>query len=477
MQAEGLSHSVEMACRRYRDRVATWQVDGQPVSFASYFATIIAFAEQLEAAGVGPGTRVSIAFQDGIAGRMLVLALLRLGATVLPTLAAHRGIEVDLTLVQRDDVDVRGEKLVVTPAWIRSPTRRVPIAAGGKLVKATSGTTGVPKLRVLDDVALAVRLGRSLELRGPPGGAVFIGYSPSSSPGFNIGTRALLSGAAQLNQPQAAEGWLQAMIRHHVTLACLPPGSFAELVAVAETRGALGLRLQEIRVGGGQLPPTLAIRGEALFGCPVINTYGSNETGSIAHHRPALSDGEPGIVGHAYPDLALRFLDEAGAEIDKATGGALSIRMPPALWVRDYPSGQPLCDAEGWQETGDIGRILPDGRLQLLGRRSDMLNIGGDKFAPVRIEAMAAGFPGLEQIAVFLAPADTGMERVGLAVVAGEDFDATGFLAHIAGKLGARFPLVLRQLDRLPMTEAGKTDRAALTRGLQDETRNQKETR
>lgn len=476
MQAQGLSFAVEAACRRYRDRVATWQVDGQPVSFASYFATIIAFAERLQAAGVGPGSAVSVAFRDGIAGRMLTFALLRLGATVLPNLAAHPNIPCDLRLVDQPDPAGRGPELLVTSDWIRTPSRLVPVAGGGRMVKATSGTTGLPKLRVVDEIGLEVRLNRSSDQRGQADGVVFIGYSPGSSPGFNIGVQALLAGAAQLNQPATPPEWLQAMIRHRAVQAFLPPGSFEHLLEVAEVTGIGPLRLQEIRVGGGALSPALALRGEDLFGCPVVNTYGSSETGSIAHHRPALSDGLPGIVGRVYGDLRLRFLDKAGAEADPATGGLLAVKLPPELWVCDYPSGQALCDAEGWQVTGDLARLLPGDRLQLLGRVSDALNIGGDKIAPVRIEALATGFPGLQQIAVFRVPTEGGSDQVGLAVVATEGFDAASFLAHLAGKLGPRYPLVLRRLDRLPMTEAGKIDRAALTKGYQDETRNQKET-
>lgn len=476
MQGQGISFEVEAACSRYRDRVATWQADGAPVSFASYFATIIAFAERLQAARVGSGSAVSVAFQDGIAGRMLVLALLRLGATVLPNLAAHPDIPCDLRLVQRPDPAGRGAELVVTPDWICSPTRLVPVAGGGRMVKSTSGTTGVPKLRVVDEIGLATRLKRSAKLRGRAGGAVFIGYNPASSPGFSTGMRALLAGAAQANQPATAREWLAAMIRHQAMLACLPPGSFEQLLAVAEAEGTEGLRLEEIRVGGGALSPGDAQRGEALFGCPVVNTYGSNETGSIAHHRPALSDGMLGIVGRVYPDMTLRFVDDSGIETNPETGGALWIKLPPDLWVRDYPSGQPLCDVDGWQATGDLARLLPDGRLQLLGRVSDALNIGGDKIAPVLLEVLTAGFPGLDQIAVFRAPSESGTDQVGLAVVAGDGFDAVEFLAHMAAKLGPRYPLALRRLDRLPMTEAGKIDRAALTRAHQDETRNQKET-
>ena len=476
MQGQGLSVEVEATCGRYRDRVATWQADGSPVSFASYFGTIIAFAERLQSAGVGPGSRVSIAFLDGIAGRMLALALLRLGATVLPNLAAFAEIACDLRLVQRPDPAGLGPELQVTPDWIQRPSRLVPVAGDGRMVKVTSGTTGLPKLRVLDEIGLATKLNRSSELRGHVGGAVFIGYNPGSTPGFNTGMRALLAGAAQVNQPATAPEWLAAMIGHGATLVCMPPGSFAQLLAVAEVRGTEGLRLEEIRVGGGALSPRDAQRGEAVFGCPVVNTYGSSETGSIAHHRPALSDGVPGIVGRVYPDMTLRFVDDAGDETDPATGGELSIKLPPALWVRDYPSGQALCDAEGWQDTGDLARLLPDGRLQLLGRVSDALNVGGDKIAPVRIEALTTGLPGLTQIAVFRAPTESGSDQVGLAVVAGDGFDADAFLAHLAGKLGPRYPLVLQMLDQLPMSAAGKIDRAALTRRHQDETRNQRET-
>lgn len=476
MQGRGLSFEIEAACRHYRDRIATWQADGTSVSFASYFGTIIAFAECLEAAGVRPGSAVSIGFQDGIAGRMLVLALLRLGATVLPNLAAHPDVPCDLRLVQTPDPGGRGQEIMVTPDWIRTPSRLVPVAGGGRLVKATSGTTGVPKLRMIDEVGLAVRLNRSSKQRGSAEGVVFIGYSPGSSPGFNFGVRALLAGAAQVNQPATARDWLAAMIRHEVTLACLPPGSFEQLLEVAEVGGTGPLRLKEIRVGGGALSPALAQRGEAVFGCPLVNTYGSNETGSIAHHRPALSDGMPGIVGRVYGDMVLRFVDDAGAENDPATGGALWIKLPPTLWVRDYPSGQPLCDVEGWQATGDLARLLPDGRLQLLGRISDALNIGGDKIAPGRIEALAVGFPGLREFAVFRAATESGTDQVGLAVVAGAGFNAEDFLAHLAAKLGPRYPLLLRRLDRLPMTEAGKIDRAALVDHHQDQTRNQRET-
>lgn len=464
MPKDGLSALIEAACRLHRNRVATWQADGAPVSFASYFGTIIAFAERLQDEGVGAGTRVSVAIADGIAGRMLVLALLRLGATVLPDLALLPGVEADLRLAQAPDPARPERSLTVTPDWIRSPTRLVPIAGGGRLVKTTSGTTGLPKLRMVDEVGLATILGRSDTLRGQATGTVYIGYSPSSSPGINIGIRTLLSGAAQVLQPAATEDWLQAIIAHQARLACLPPGSFAELLSVVEERGTDGVQLQEIRVGGGQLSPALALRGEALFGCPVVNTYGSNETGSIAHHRPALSDGVPGIVGQVYPDLALRFVDEAGVESDPATGGRLLLKLPQEIWVRDYPSGQPLCDAQGWQDTGDLARCLPDGRLQLLGRVSDLLNIGGDKIAPVRIEVMAAGFPGLEQIAAFPAMSEMGMEQVGLAVVAGAGFQADAFLAHMAERLGPRRAPVLAVLASLPMTPAGKIDRPALTR-------------
>ena len=193
----------------------------------------------------------------------------------------------------------------------------------------------------------------------------------------------------------------------------------------------------------------------------MFNTYGSNETGSIAHHRPSLTPEVPGCVGRIYDDLEVRFLDETGRP--GATEGELSLRPPAEGMPTDYPSGAPLCDSEGWVATGDLGRILPGGTFVLLGRKSEFLNIGGAKRAPSLFENLLRGFPGLVDIAAFRAPQGDGMDHVGLALVVATGFDAAAFQRFAADRLGPLFPFATRLVDQVPFTEAGKVDRKRLT--------------
>ena len=131
-------------------------------------------------------------------------------------------------------------------------------------------------------------------------------------------------------------------------------------------------------------------------------------------------------MGEPYPDFGYRFTDDSGAAADPATGGELWLRVPLEIRVTDYPSGRSLTDAEGWVATGDICRRLGDGALQFLGRRAEFLNIEGNKRAPQWFEAALHGRPGVADVAAFR----------------------------------------LLAVEAIPVTAAGKTDRARLSQAF-----------
>jgi acyl-coenzyme A synthetase/AMP-(fatty) acid ligase len=459
-----LSAAFEAACRRHNQATAMVEPSGAPVSFAGLFFTTIAFAERLQAAGVGPGSLIAVQIADPIAGLALRLALLRLGATVLtvPRGFPAEGLPGPLRhLVPAQAATGAPDEIPVAPDWLRPPQVILPVAGTGALVKSTSGTTGLPKLRHFTEGALLARVRRGMALRGAAEGPVLVGYGPASSPGFNYALRTILAGQPQLSPLATPEATLSAMDRLGVTTAYASPYNFQRLFEAARASGLRPRALSRILVGGGSLSPDLAARAEALFGAEVFNTYGSNETSSIAHHRPSLTPDQPGLVGPIYPDIGVRFLDETGTP--GAVEGELSLRPPPGHLPTDYPSGRPLTDAEGWIATGDLGHLTPDGAFVLTGRKSELLNIGGAKKAPSVFETALSGFPGLAGIAAFRAPQAGGMDHVGLAVVPGEGFDATAFRAFAETRLGPLYPSEIVVLDHLPVTEAGKIDRKRLT--------------
>lgn len=438
---------------------------GGVVSFANFFFTLLAFAEELEARGVRPGQTVAIRVTDRIAGTALKLAAMRLGARAL-VLLGEPGADaslppLDWQVLAPGAAPGNARDIVFDAGWIRSPRRAVPIQGAGGLVKASSGTTGRPKLSFASDACLAARLARSGRERGLSGGPALIGYAPTSSPGTNMILRLLLDGALQLHLDGAPAAALAEAERHGATSLLAPPGSFRRLFDAAEAGAPRPRALRRIVLGGGGVAPEFARRAEALFGCEVINSYGSSETGAIAHSRPAET--APGIVGRPYDDLTLRFTAEDGSPADPATGGELWLRPPAALLVAELDSGRPLADAAGWVTTGDIARLLPDGRLQLLGRRAEFLNLGGDKRAPADFEEIARACPGVADVLAFRAPAAEGHDEVGLAVVPAPDFQMEGFCRHMAAALGPGAPFHVALLGQLPVTAAGKADRRGLT--------------
>lgn len=463
-----LSDTFEQTCRRYANRVAMLDPTGQPVSFANLFFTVIAFAEALQDNGVRPGDLVSVHVADPIAGNALKLALLRIGATAIGALprAGHpSGVVADWHLVQADaktPSPPAENDIVVGRDWIRSPRRPVPVTPGGKLVRSTSGTTGLPKLRLMTDEGLLARAQRGSDWRGQPDGPVFIGYGAGSGPFFNHMVRALLVGVTQLHPFADESAALLAMDRQGVTLALVPPASFRRLLAAVEAGAPCPKSLNRIMVGGGEVSPALAARAEELFGAEVFLSYGSSETGAIAHARPAEMPDLSGRVGRPYPDFDLRFADEAGATVDPATGGELWLRVPEDIRVTEFPTGAPLVDAEGWVATGDLCRLLPDGCLQLIGRRSELLNIGGNKRAPQLFEDLVRGFPGLSEVAAFRLPEPGGGDRLGLATVAGPGFDQGALAAFLSERLGPRYPFQIVPVAAIPVTPTGKTDRKRL---------------
>jgi long-chain acyl-CoA synthetase len=203
--AKRFSEAFEDSCRAHAPRVAMRDPAGGPVSFENLFFTVIAFAEALQDHGVAAGDLVSVHVTDPIAGSALKLALLRIGAIAIgPVPREPVGFTVDWHLVTAGSAAPGPGEISVGRDWIRSPRRAVPLTPGGAMVRMTSGTTGVPKLRLISDAGLLARALRGQDLRGRLDGPVFIGYAPGSSPFFNYMARAILGGVLQLH-PAADE--------------------------------------------------------------------------------------------------------------------------------------------------------------------------------------------------------------------------------------------------------------------------------
>ena len=113
--------------------------------------------------------------------------------------------------------------------------------------------------------------------------------------------------------------------------------------------------------------------------------------------------------------------------------------------------------------TGDLARWLPDGNIEYLGRKDDQVKIRGYRIELGEIESVL-NESGLVQQGVVLAKADShGNKRLVGYVVPKGDFDKQKIQNYLGTKLPEYMvPAIWVELESIPLTPNGKTDRKAL---------------
>jgi acyl-coenzyme A synthetase/AMP-(fatty) acid ligase len=181
------------------------------------------------------------------------------------------------------------------------------------------------------------------------------------------------------------------------------------------------------------LAPELAAACEAGWDTPVLEIYGATEIGSIASRRTTT-----GEAWTLYDGVGLR---PAGEDT--------------LVDVPGMPAPVPLADAVEFR---------PDGGFRLIGRRADMVKLGGKRASLASLNRLLLQVPGVED-GVFAAPADLdsnpAARLVVYAVAPGQS--AAGILAALRGQMDPVFlPRRVLRVAALPRNAMGKLTRAAL---------------
>ncbi|MFC6300510.1 amino acid adenylation domain-containing protein [Pseudomonas sp. CCM 7893] len=112
--------------------------------------------------------------------------------------------------------------------------------------------------------------------------------------------------------------------------------------------------------------------------------------------------------------------------------------------------------------TGDVGRYLPDGTIEYLGRNDDQVKIRGLRIELGEIQACLTAYPQVNE-AVVLAREDVPGDKRLVAYYTGVKAEIERLRAHLLEQLpDYMVPAVFVHLDALPLTPNGKLDRKAL---------------
>jgi acyl-coenzyme A synthetase/AMP-(fatty) acid ligase len=198
--------------------------------------------------------------------------------------------------------------------------------------------------------------------------------------GLNTLLYALFSGALlAVPASRDPDAVAECLAQHRVTLLPTSPTFLNLLLAggAAARHDLSALRI--ITYGTEQMPAGLLARVRAAFpNARLLQTFGTSETGIVRTDSP---DSESTWLRFDDPAIEHRVVD-----------GELWLRSKTqALGYLNAPMDR--FTADGWFRTGDQVETAPDGRLRVLGRETELVNVGGEKVWPAEVESVLLESP------------------------------------------------------------------------------------
>lgn len=340
-----------------------------------------------------------------------------------------------------------------------------PLPEGTALLKLTSGTTGEPRAVAVAGAALeagARQIASTMGIEAADRNLVAIPLVHSYGFDNVVLLLATLGCPAVLVHdltPRSLFG------RGRAARATVFPAVPFLLDVLSRAPSAAGARWPELRLvisAGAPLPIETRERFAARFGLRPRTFYGATECGGIAFDRAAGEELPEGCVGSALDGVAIELLD-----VDAEGAGRVRVRSASAAsgyLPEEGEDGDTVLE-RGTFLTADVGRLDDRGRLHLLGRVGDVINVAGRKVYPAEVERVIRRIEGVREVAVVAVERSAVAEGLRAIVVARLGIDRASILRACEAELARyKVPRSIELRDELPRTTRGKLDRRRLGR-------------
>jgi O-succinylbenzoic acid--CoA ligase len=418
--------------------------DGAATSFAELEAEATWVARRLAAQGVRREASVALTMPAGRELVVLIHALTKLGAVLVP-------LSPRLTDSERQAVlaEVRPVLELTDAGELTQTEADLPLLGEHDMDDLhcrilTGGSTGVPK---------PVGLTYGNQLWSAVGSAFNIGVQPddcwlccmplSHIGGLAIVMRSVIYGTAVgLHDGFDVDRVAATLENGEASVASLVSTMLIRLLdAGADLSGP-----RAILIGGGPVPDD--VLAEALGrGARVVQTYGLTEACSQ--------------VTTLEPDDAERKIGSAGRPLLTT-----HLRIEEGEILVQGPTVAPgAADSDGWLHTGDLGRIDDEGFLYVEDRIDDVIVSGGENIVPAEVEQVLLRHPEVADAAVIGREDPEWQQAVTAVVVLHGDADlpAEELRRHCAAELaGYKVPKRIEIASALPRSPSGKLLRRAL---------------
>jgi acetyl-CoA synthetase len=484
---------------RENDRTALVIVEANGTAASYTFAELVDRSDRLGAwlrdQGVRAGDAVVLMLGNQVELWSTMLALIKLGAVMIPTTSAVTPAELrdrigrgraGLVICNPGDVakvqSVGGVRAVLTSEDLRAaeefPATPLPHPMNASqdrlLLYFTSGTTSRPKLVEHTHVSYPVGHLTSMAWLGLEPGDVHLNIS---SPGWAKHAYSMFFAPWLAEATVVAFNYerfdpvplLDVLATHGVTTFCAPPTVWRMLIKADLGRGPGTLR--ELLSAGEPLNAEVVERIRAAWGRTIREGYGQTETTIVVGNMPGAVV-RPGSMGRSLPGAGVVLVDPATGEPHPSEGEiCLDLSRSPLGLMTGYQDDE-LRNAEamagGYYHTGDLASADAEGYLTFIGRVDDVFKSSDYKVSPFELESVLLEHPAVLEAAVVPVP-----DPVRLTVPKAYVSLAPGHLADQATAddlfryARANLPayLRIRRLEfasELPKTTSGKIRRAEL---------------
>lgn len=487
------------ALRHYADHrnteSAAW-CSGRTFTWSELDRAVNRMSDVLEQLGVEPGDRVLLLSTPRIEFWIGSLAIMNLGAVYVGISPQHTPREVEHIVADcrpRHVFHVSGAERGTSPAElaaIRSSHPHLEMVAAlpapdphgpegrtsrpldprqAGAVIYTSGSTGKPKGALLPHLGMTAGALSTAHAVGVESPRVLMNLPTNHLGGLVdvCGSTLVRGGFIAFDESFEASRVLRLTNELRLTNISHVPTAL-QAVAEHEDFGSTDLSSVEVVSWGGSAMPIGLVRKFRERGFRMKVLYGMTEiTGNVTwtdddadEYALATTVGKP----NPFAEVTVRDID--GGAVEPGQDGEVLYRHPHMMigYFGNESATQAAFTEDGFYRTGDIGRILPDGNLQLVGRRHDMYKSGGLNVYPREIEEVLEAHPAVAQAAVIGVP-DPTFQEVGHAfVVLHETLDPEDLALQCRAQLaGYKVPKGFTVLEELPLLPIGKVDKKRLT--------------
>lgn len=462
------------------------------ITYQELYRDVITLAHKLKQAGLQPGERVLIMYENSINFFKAYHAAWHAGAVVVPlNVYLH---EKELEHIIKDSTpqiiiasepqkkkletvtfhaQLLSEDFFIITEHVAQPLNITPANNNDcAVILYTSGTTGLPKGVMMSSQGIITNCMQGIanfEITGSE--RIYAALPLFHSYMENAAVWSpLIVGATVIVVPSITRGALLKALAHRPTVILGIPHLFG-LFALMKTAPFDDVKL--FVSGGDALHNKIRMGFELIYNRKITNGYGLTETGPFIAvdiddaRRPA------GCVGRAMEGVAVEVRDHENKALPACTPGTLWAKGDNCM-LGYYNAPEPTAKImhNGWLNTGDMAYLTTDGLIVLCGRERDLISHKGFKIYPPEIENILTTHPAVMMAGVVGFTKDGVESPVAFVASKMNADELIPELKALCENNLARYkiPIHFYVKAELPMTATGKIDKKVLRKELEGKT-------